>query len=107
MATSETDRMQKDSGANSRYRCLPHWMALESRHGKEVSVQISLINSKQLKFLDMSALILAFQSDPDLVNIWSKYFRRCMFAQAVFILPFLVRLGRLHFYSTFFGMQYL
>ena len=44
-------------------------MALESRHGKEVSVQISPINSKQLKFLDMSALILAFQNDPDLVNI--------------------------------------
>ena len=44
-------------------------MALENAHDKEVIIQISPINSRQIKYLNLRALITAFRNDPDLVNI--------------------------------------
>ena len=83
-------------------------MPLESTHGKEVIVQISPVNSRQLKFLDMTALKAAFQNDPDLVNIDAgilpQVFQTLFVCTGCDYISFFSQIGKATFLHYFFSM---
>ena len=86
-------------------------MALESTHSKQVIVQISPVNSRQIKFLDMTALKAAFQNDPDLVNIDADILLQAF--QTLFVctgcdyISFFSQIGKATFLCYFFSVCYL
>ena len=80
-------------------------MALESAYAKEVIIQISPFNSRELKFLDLAALMEAFRNDPDLVNIDTGILPQVF--QTLFVATgcdYTVKLEKLLFCDIFFNM---
>ena len=81
-------------------------MALDSTHGKQVVVQISPVNSRQLKFLDITALNAAFQNDPDLANIDAtilpQVFQTLFVCTGCDYTSFFSRIGKATFLRYFF-----
>ena len=81
-------------------------MALESTHSKQVIVQISPVNSRQLKFLDITALKAAFQNDPDLVNIDAgilpQVFRTLFVCTGCDYISFFSQIGKATFLRYYF-----
>jgi len=80
-------------------------MALDSTHSKQVVVQISPVNSRQLKFLDITTLNAAFQNDPDLANIDAIILPQILFVcTGCDYISFFSRIGKATLLRYFFSM---
>lgn len=76
---------------------------------KDVIVQISPINSRELKLLHLNRLLIALSNDPDLANVaidsHSKVLQTLFVVSGCDYTSFLVALEKQHFYAAFFNMQ--
>ena len=81
-----------------------------SMNNKHVFVQISQINSREVRYLDLKALTCALTHDPDLSSVPSGILPQVI--QYVFVcsgcdyISFLVSLTRQHFCGIFFNMPH-
>ena len=81
-------------------------IGLPLEHHKQVIVQTSPMNSREMQFLDMLALIKAFQNDPDLATIDTTILPQVM--QTLFVstgcdyTSFFCQIGKAIFFCYFF-----
>ena len=86
-------------------------IGLPLEHHKQVIVQTSPMNSREMQFLDMLALIKAFQNDPDLATIDTMILPQVM--QTLFVstgcdyTSFFCPVGKATFCAIFFNMHHL
>lgn len=106
MGTCDTILIEQNYHTITGYGCVPCWPTTSVCYTKEVIVQVSPMHCRELKLLNLTALVTAFEHDPDLAqiapDILPKVFQTLYVVSGCDNISFFSKLSKASFHRYFY-----